>query len=179
MSHAIILIGYRGCGKTTLGRLIADRLEAPHLDTDRLIELSAGMSIADIFKREGATTFRRRESEAIRSASETIYISETMLAILSLGGGAVEIPENLNLLPPYRTIVWLTATPTTLRRRLEHDPETTAQRPPLEGASTIDEIESVLARRTPLYQEWSDHVVATDDRNMESIADELISLMPP
>ncbi len=182
LSRTIVLIGYRGCGKTTVGSLLAKSQGTLFLDTDKIIVDRTGKSITEIFVTEGESGFRKRESDAIREAtrqqSELVSTHTGYLPpiVISLGGGAVETPENLKLLPEDRCIVWLTAPPMVLADRLTSDPATTSNRPPLTEASSTQEIEMVLARRTPLYRQWADMEVSTEGRNPADIVSRIVAM---
>ena len=145
---SIGLIGYRGCGKTTVGRRLADRLWQPFADTDEMIVRHAGKSIAEIFQQEGEAAFRDLETQAIREASA---MSET---VISLGGGALDREENRKIISEAGLkLIYLRCEPRELLRRIESDPQTASARPhltPLSGG--IEEIEQVLARREPIWR---------------------------
>ena len=145
---SVVLIGYRGSGKTTVGRLLADRRDAAFIDTDEMIVQFAGRSIAEIFEVEGEAGFRRREEQAIRMSTAQ------QGRIISVGGGAVDSEKNRRLLRDYGTVVWLEAPPETLWARMQDDRTTGDSRPDL-GGGGLEEIREVLARRTPLYASTS------------------------
>ncbi len=147
----ITLIGYRGSGKSTIGKRLADLLAMDFLDTDLLITAHADKTIKEIFEAEGESGFRDRESAAIREAAARTN------TIIAAGGGAILRPENVAALKASGKIVWLQADPETLHARIHADPATAANRPnltPLSGS--IDEIRSILEKRTPLYAAAAD-----------------------
>ena len=117
----LALIGYRGTGKSTVGRILADRLDRPFLDADLEIEARAGRSIASIFAEWGEPAFRDWEERTLVELTAT-YPD----AILATGGGAVLRASNRELLARFGFVVWLRAEPAELARRLEADQ---AQRP--------------------------------------------------
>ena len=145
---SVILIGYRGSGKTTVGRLLAERRGVAFIDTDEMIVQFAGRSIAEVFRAEGEAGFRRREEQAIRMSTAQKG------RIISVGGGAVESKENRRLLRAYGTVVWLEAPPETLWERMQEDRTTGDSRPDL-GGGGLEEVREVLARRAPLYASTS------------------------
>ena len=150
----ITLIGYRGSGKSTIGKRLADLLAMDFLDTDLLITAHAHKTIKEIFEAEGETGFRDRESAAIREAAAR---SNTVIAA---GGGAILRPENVAALKTAGKIVWLQADPHTLHARIHADPATAATRPNLTHlGGTLDEIRSILEKRTPLYSAAADHIL--------------------
>jgi shikimate kinase len=162
----IVLIGYRGTGKSHVGRVLAERLSFPYISIDRAIVARAGMSIPEIVEQYGWPGFRDRESQEVREISGWDNI------IIDSGGGVVERPENIDCLRENGCMIWLKATVQTIVRRIEGG----ANRPALTvGKSFTEEIAEVLARRTPLYRAAAMYEVETDDRTPEDIADEIIS----
>ncbi len=126
----IVLIGYRGSGKTTLGRKLADKLWLKFIDTDVLISERAGTTIAAIFASRGEAAFRDLESAVITE------VAARDGQVIALGGGAILRPENLAALRQNKNarIIYLYATPETLAQRIANDPNTAANRPPLTSA---------------------------------------------
>ena len=146
---SIVLVGYRGCGKTTAGKKLADRLWQPFVDTDELIVRKAGTSIREIFEERGEAGFRDLESEVIR---EIALLQEQVIA---LGGGAILREENRKALKEAgHKIIYMKCEPAELLKRINADPQTTATRPNLTGlGGGIEEIEKGLAEREPLYRQ--------------------------
>ena len=145
---SIILLGYRGSGKTTIGKRLADRLWQKFVDTDDLVTAAAGMSIKDIFEKHGEEHFRNLETEALRKA---LALEDH---VISLGGGAVKREENRQLITasPHKRI-YLRCEPEVLHQRIHSDPATAANRPALSAlGGNLDEIKSILAERHPLYR---------------------------
>lgn len=146
---SLFLLGYRGSGKTTIGRLLADRLWQTFIDTDEMIVRRAGRSIAEIFAASGEAAFRDLESDILR---EVLLLEDH---VISLGGGAVLREENRRALlaSPHKRI-YLRCDPEELHRRIHGDPGTAANRPhltPLGGG--IEEVQAVLAQREPIYRQ--------------------------
>jgi shikimate kinase len=166
---SVVLIGYRGSGKSSVGRALAARLGVPHLDTDELVASAAGTTIAEIFKAEGEPGFRRRESQAVQQAVRA------GAAAISAGGGVVESEANMRRLKRFGYVVWLTAPPETLQERIQSDQRSNRSRPDLTPHGGLAEIEQVLARREPLYQRWADLQISTDSRSVNQVADEILS----
>src|SRR5689334_1819052 len=104
----IVFVGYRGTGKTTVGRLLAARLGWTFADSDDLIESATGRSIAEIFATEGETSFRQHEAAALQE------LSKRDLIVIATGGGAVLRSDNRELLRTAGFIAWLTARPETI-----------------------------------------------------------------
>lgn len=144
---AIYLIGYRGAGKSTVGRLLARKLGREFRDLDQAIEESAGMTIARIFADEGETGFREREARALAALA-----SRPEGAVIATGGGVILSGANVSVLRASGTVVWLRASPAVLRERMAKDTATASRRPALLGKSPLEEVEDVLAAREPLYR---------------------------
>ena len=140
----VILIGYRGCGKTCVGREVAARLGWTFVDTDERIE-AQGRSIRQIFEQEGEPFFRRLETDVI---AEVTRGTEQVIAV---GGGAVLSEANRTALRAAGLCIWLTAPVAELHRRSLADPRSLATRPALTPRSGLDEIRHLLAQREPLY----------------------------
>ena len=149
----LYLVGYRGSGKTTVGRCLADELTLPFIDTDEVVEKRSGETIADLFARLGESGFRDQETAAIRS------VSRLEPSVISLGGGAVLRPENRELLKTTGYTVWLQATAEQLAARISEDEAHGKRRPSLTSLGTLGEIETVLKQREPLYNEASDLIL--------------------
>lgn len=146
---SVVLIGYRGSGKSSVGRKLADRMWRPFVDIDEIIARNAGQSIKEIFENGGEQRFRDLETQAIRSALEGEE------KVISLGGGSVLRDENRSMLVA-RTghRIYLRCEPEELHKRIHSDPDTAANRPALTHlGGGIDEIRILLAQREPLYRE--------------------------
>jgi shikimate kinase len=146
----IVLIGYRGCGKTTLGRQLAADLGRRFVDTDVRIVERAGKTIAAIFAEAGEAGFRDLESAVIAE------VAGGDDQVIAAGGGAVLRPENVRLFRRGGKIVWLRATPEALYQRISADAATAANRPNLTAAGGLEEVRTLLARRSPLYEAAAD-----------------------
>jgi shikimate kinase len=146
---ATVLIGYRGSGKTTIGRRLADRLWQPFVDIDEQIVARAGKTIREIFEQGGEPAFRDLEQQAIQ---ETLSSSQD--CVVSLGGGAVLRDANRVIIGSgAHKVIYLKCEPKTLHERIHSDPNTAANRPSLTHlGGGIAEIESLLAEREPLYR---------------------------
>jgi len=155
----VVLIGYRGSGKTVVGRLLAGELKRPHVDTDLLIEEREGRSIADIFEQDGEPYFRRIESEVIAG------LAPATSAVISVGGGAVVSEHNRKRLRGLGTVMWLQAAPEELHRRITVDRESVASRPPLSKTDALTEVRTLLAQRSGWYEELADVEIDTTGRS--------------
>jgi shikimate kinase len=170
----LALIGYRGTGKSTVGRLLAARAARTFLDADLEIEARTGQLIASIFAESGEATFRDWEE---RTLAELIVTYPS--AIIATGGGAILRESNRARLRHFGHIVWLTASPSTLATRLAADHRTLPGRPALTAAGTIDEIEHILEIRTPLYRELADTVIDTDVHKIEETVAAILNAWIP
>lgn len=147
----IFLIGPRACGKTSIGRALADRLGFDFVDTDHVLVESVGMEIAEYVKQNGWDAFRDRETETLaRVATEGVRV-------VGCGGGIVLREANREILQTGITL-YLKTDAETLAARLMQDPNE-AQRPSLTGKSIVDEVRDVLAERAPLYVGCADAVL--------------------
>jgi len=153
--RAVCLVGLRGAGKTTVGRLVARALGRPFVDLDRLVEGRAGQLVRELFAAEGEGGFRARESEALREALALPG------AVIATGGGVVLRPENRSALAGAR-VVYLRAGPELLAARVADDPRSADQRPALRPGGPRAEAAALLAERDPLYREVADAVVEAD-----------------
>lgn len=154
----IVLIGFRGTGKTTLGKALAKRLDRTFIDTDDLVAEKAGLPITEIFSRLGETEFRKREKEAIQNI-------QAQHAVIACGGGAVMDVDNVSSLKRNGFIVLLTASPATIYERIKGH----LDRPPLTNKPLRDEIEWLLEQRGSLYFQASDIQFSTDHDSVEQI----------
>ncbi len=167
----IALIGYRGCGKTVVGRLLAGRLGGSFLDTDELIVDRAGRSIADIFEQEGEPGFRDRESETIREAIER------RPTVLSLGGGAVLRPAHIDRIRAAATVFYLSAPPEVLFQRICKDAKTADSRPPLTDREGIEEVRRLLPERDPLYRRAAHQIIDVSRITPPEVVERILSAL--
>lgn len=168
----ISLIGYRGTGKTTVGAELAARLGWDFVDTDPEIERRAGKSIAALFAEEGEPYFRQLESQVLAD-----QLARDQL-VISAGGGAVLNAQNRAAIRQAGPVVWLQATVETISNRIGADPTTGSRRPALLGGDVLAEITAVLAQREPLYREIASVTVATDNRSVPEIVDQILEQIP-
>ena len=143
---AIVLIGYRGSGKTTAGRLLAERLAKAFVDCDEEIVARQGKTIREIFQAGGEEAFRKAEMEVISElASRTD-------CVIALGGGAIIREENRRALAGHK-IVYLRCEAGELLRRIKADPASSDNRPNLTSlGGEIEEIQSLQRQREPIYR---------------------------
>jgi shikimate kinase len=145
------LVGLPGSGKTTVGRQLARRLQAPFVDSDHAIEARLGCSIREYFEQEGEARFRDVEESVIDE------LTVTHQGVLSTGGGVVLRPNNRKHLHSRGHVVYLMSTPEELYRRLRHD----VNRPLLQVADPLSRLRDLFAERDPLYREVAHFVLET------------------
>jgi shikimate kinase len=167
----IVLIGYRAVGKTTVGALLAQKLGRPFVDLDAILEQEAGEAIPDLVRREGWPEFRRREKSLVQR-----YAARDG-QVLATGGGVILNPENLACLQGTGKLIWLKASPATIKARLSRDQQQTASRPGLTAQGTLDEVDEVLAFREPLYEAAAAVSLAVDSETMAAVAQRLADLV--
>jgi shikimate kinase len=169
----IILMGYRGCGKSSVARELAVRLGWRAVDTDERVQSATGRSIRAIFEQDGEASFRQWEARMIE---ESVRSSQQ---VISVGGGAVVQGANRAALRGAGVCFWLTAPPEELQRRMQGDPNDAATRPALTAHGSLDEIRHLLGQREPLYAALADHVVDTSGRSIAQVVDAILSLLAP
>ncbi|MDZ4782347.1 MAG: shikimate kinase [Planctomycetia bacterium] len=165
----IVLIGYRGTGKTSVARKLAAQVGWPWFDSDVEIERAAKKTIAEIFAQDREPAFRDWETQAIEK------LSERHGAILATGGGAILRASNRQALARHGRFVWLHATAETIQDRLRIDVTTAARRPSLTGMSELDEIRTLLAERSPIYAALAELTVDTEAKSIEVLASEIVA----
>jgi shikimate kinase len=164
----IVLIGYRGTGKSTIGRLLAVRLGRELVSTDAEIVERAQRTIPEIVTQEGWEYFRNLESDICRE----LGVRDRLM--VDTGGGAILREKNVEALKKNGVLFWLTASVETIVKRIGRD----NQRPSLTGTkSFVDEIRDVLQERTPKYQSAADHIIATDDRSINQVVEHVLTLV--
>ena len=168
----INLIGYRGCGKTAVGRKLAEVLQRPFVDSDAIIVERVAVSIAEFVAKSGWECFRRLEAEVIRDCCQQDEI------VLATGGGAVLARENRRLLQKSGVTFWLQASPDTILERLDNDPQSSSLRPPLSSLSRVDEILTGLKEREPLYRDLADFMIPVDQCGVDEIVLQIVKEQP-
>ena len=161
----IVLIGYRGTGKSHVGQLVAEKLGMRLVSMDAEIVKSAGRRISEIVEGHGWPYFRDLETAEARKLSGQDDL------VIDCGGGVIEREENTAILQSNGRVFWLQASVETIVARIEGDTE----RPALvEGKTFTEEVAEVLERRTPLYQAAAQHVIVTDTLTPEEVAKKIL-----
>ncbi len=166
----IVLIGYRATGKSTVGSKIAALLRRKFVDTDGLLEERHG-TIRDIVETYGWDHFRRLEKRIIRE------ISGQSNLVIAPGGGSVLDNDNMMALKENGFLIWLKADPQVLHARMMKDPQTLAQRPSLTGKGILGEIEEVMARRAPFYEQAAEAQLDTSTMDVAEVVKKVVSMI--
>ena len=164
----LFLIGYRCCGKTTVGKAVAEKMSWSFVDSDIRVIEKCGKSIKEIIDTEGWTAFRRME----RSTLKRICTADRQ--VVATGGGVVLDPANIEAMKTSGSVVWLGATAETIQRRMLQDKTTGNFRPALTDKGRMEEIEDMLLKRNPYYESASDYCIQTDDVPVAEITQTII-----
>jgi shikimate kinase len=165
----LLLIGYRCTGKTTIGRILAEKLAWPLVDTDALIQDRLGQTIDQFVAARGWDAFRDAETAVVKD----VVASDQQ--VISLGGGAILREENRQALKSAGKLIYLRADPATIWSRLQSDPSSAAQRPNLTGQGGLEEITRLLAERRPIYDQSADFAISTDLFSPDEIAGRILA----
>ncbi len=161
----IVLIGFMGCGKTSVGMQLAKKLAFQFADTDQIIEENCKRTITSIFAEEGEAFFRKLETDTIKE-----FIGKLSNTVLSVGGGLPIQPCNAELLRQLGQVVYLQTSGETIIKRLSGD----TTRPLLSGDHTEEKIDALLKARSPVYERAAHITVITDGRKLSGIINEII-----
>lgn len=145
----IYLVGLMGCGKTTVGKLLASRMKWSFLDSDQEVVRRTGVSIPTIFEIEGEVGFRKREAQVL------LELSQKSHSVVATGGGAVLATENREILTRHGYVVFLDVPPETLFERTRHD----RNRPLIQVGDPLQKLRDLYAERLPLYRSVADLTV--------------------
>jgi shikimate kinase len=160
MTQRILLVGMMGAGKTTVGRLVADKLGWRYLDSDLEVQEATGMTVPELFAQTGEQAFRDAEADALRTAAA---IDEP--SVVSVAGGAVLRADNRVLIESSGTVVWLRARPATLAARVGDG----SGRPLLSG-DPLEALTELSAVRAPFYAEVAAITIDVDDLTSDEVA---------
>lgn len=165
MKNNLILIGYMGSGKTSVGQTLARMLNTVFLDTDQLIEEQEGCSIREIFEKKGEEEFRNMETACLEG-----LIKAQASGVISVGGGTPLREENRRLMKQLGRVCYLKAEPDTIFERIKGD----TTRPLLQTANPRNRIEEMLKGREAAYASGADMVIRVEDKGIEEIAKEIL-----
>jgi shikimate kinase len=161
----IVLIGYRGTGKSTIAKILSARLKWSRFNLDEAIVQEMGMSIPQMVEKHGWEFFRDVEARIVEKASNKDK------TIIDAGGGVVVRPKNIERLRQNGVIIWLKARPETIIRRIKVNTD----RPSLTGKkSFLEEVQEVLAERAPKYQAAAHVAIDTDNLSPQDVAEKII-----
>ena len=160
----IVLMGFMGAGKTTIGKALAEKLSWDFIDTDAEIEKEQGRKISEIFETEGEQAFRDMETRLLKKLEK----SEEQF-VLSIGGGMPVREENRELLRKIGTVVYLKATKEELVRRLSGD----TNRPLLQGGAMEEKVAALMAARESIYVETAHQEVVTDGKSVKELIEKI------
>ena len=160
----IFLIGFMGSGKSTISRLLSEKLGAVCVEMDEMIVQEQGMPITEIFEKFGEVHFRDIETDLVKRLQNQNGV------IVSCGGGAVLREENRNMMKQSGAIVLLTAKPETILERVKYSKD----RPILNGNMNVEYIAGLMEKRRVCYEEAADFAVVTDEKSSEAICEEIL-----
>ncbi|HEX79147.1 MAG TPA: shikimate kinase [Dehalococcoidia bacterium] len=166
MKTNIALIGFMGAGKTAVGELLAERLGKKPVETDRLIEKRAGKSIPDIFSQDGEAAFRQLEVDVIGE------VAGDKNQVIACGGGVVLNHINTDRLKEGAVVVYLTAPPEVILRRVLAD---TSVRPLLKSKNKEQTVRKLMRCRRPLYERAADIEIDTSELDIDEVAEHIIA----
>lgn len=164
----LVLIGFMGSGKTSVGLKLSYRLRIPVEDTDKLIERREGCSVSEIFQNRGEVYFRQLETELLRKLTKVKAVK-----IYSVGGGTPVRPENRELLKKLGRVVYLRLRPETVYERLKGD----TTRPLLQCENPLEKIKELMQDRKTAYEEAADMILDVDAMTLEQIQDSIMMKM--
>jgi shikimate kinase len=162
----IVLIGFMGTGKTSTGKLLANRLGRPFIDSDRKIEMETGMAIGELFRIHGEAYFRQREKEVIAK------VSRYKNTVIATGGGIVLLPENITRLKMNGVLIALTATVEVILERTGRR----NLRPLLDCPEREKIVEKLLHERAELYQR-AHFSIDTSNYSPQQVSDSVIDFL--
>jgi shikimate kinase len=163
--HKVLLIGLMGTGKTTVGRLLAQRLSERYLDNDELVLIAAGAALEDLRRKQGEAGLRAAESQAL---TEALRMSEPVVA--GVAAGVVQNPADIaRLQAADATVVWLRARPETLARRVGSGGDRPWLRP-----DPLAVFQGLAQERNAAYEQVSDLIVDVDERTPAQIVDVIV-----
>ena len=164
INQNIFLIGFMGCGKSTVARELNLMCNLSVVEMDQIIADREGLTIPEIFAARGEEYFRGCETALLRE------LKNGSGSVISCGGGVATRPENVALMKEQGLVVLLTARPETILQRVSHGDD----RPLLEGRKNIRDISALMESRRPAYEQAADLVIETDGKGAAAIAGEIL-----
>lgn len=162
----IVLIGMMGSGKTTIGKLLGEKLTLRSIDIDVIIEQNEKRTVSEIFQNEGEKYFRNIERETIKKN----FTNKDL--IISLGGGAFEDQLTQELLLKNSTVIYLKTSPNVILKRIKNN----TNRPLLKNQMTVEKIQSIILQRQKNY-ELANITILTDNKNTDKIVEEILGVI--
>lgn len=162
----IVLIGMMGSGKTTIGKLLGEKLTLRSIDIDVVIEHNEKKTVSEIFQNEGEKYFRNIERETIKKN----FTNKDL--IISLGGGAFEDQLTQELLLKNSTVIYLKTSPNVILERIKNN----TNRPLLKNQMTVEKIQSIILQRQKNY-ELANITILTDNKNTDKIVEEILGVI--
>ena len=159
----LVLTGFMGTGKSSIGRLAAVQLKFEFVDTDALVEAKATKTISQIFAQEGETAFREMERQVV------LELSGRQQTVISTGGGLVVNLENMISLKEHALVICLCASPETIFERTRY----ASHRPLLRQAAPLERIRQLLAEREPFYRQ-ADVLINAEGRSVREVAQHVL-----
>ena len=163
----IFLIGFMGSGKSTIARVLSEKLGVAQIEMDEVIVQEQGVPITEIFEKYGEEHFRDIETDLVRRLQESDGV------VVSCGGGAVLREENRKMMKASGVIVLLTAKPETILERVKHS----TNRPVLNGHMNVEYITELMEKRRACYEDAADFVVETDGLTRDEICEEIVTFV--
>lgn len=161
---SILLIGFMGAGKSTVGKALGEAVGKPFCDLDQLIEESCQMTIPELFNQKGESAFRQAETKALKKVLQKDLV-------IACGGGIVLESVNQELLVNHPKVVYLQAKPEALFHRIQQDEKNIR---PLADEKSIEELQTILKSRLPLYESAASIQVDTSGKSPERITAEIL-----
>ena len=166
-SRHIVLVGLMGAGKSSVGRLLAQALEEPFVDTDEVVAKGEGRSVAELFSEHGEAHFRGLELDVLRGE-----LGSATASVVATGGGVVTTPEGRAVLAAHHPVILLDVSPEVAARRVGD-----GRNRPLLAGNPEEKLAELAAQRRSAYLEVADHVIAVDDRSPGQVVGALLELL--